>query len=135
MAAKEGERLGTRPFVLEGAEEIDDLAAPTRSAWAGPRAIAPPTVEALLDEALEGPAHLQYPANCRVVDVVIALAVRGADLRRVDVFEPVVGDLAPPSSGSGHRAKISLIRVGVHPPIWAIGTPARLHDGVDVVAG
>ena len=50
------------------------------------------TIKTLLDEALERPAGAVSGEHVEVVDVVVALAVRRADLGGVDVFEPVVGD-------------------------------------------
>ena len=113
-----GEGLGTRPLVLEGAEEVDDLAARRREVLGRGRGDrAAHAVETLLDEALEGPAGAVSGEHVEVVDVVVALAVRGADLGRVDVFEPVVGDDLARRVQDQATERISLVRVGVHPPI------------------
>ena len=88
-----GERLGTRPLILEGSEEVDDLPAGRGEvARRGRGNCAAHSVEALLNEALEGPAGAVSGEHVEVVDVIVALAVRGTDLRRVDVLKPVVGD-------------------------------------------
>ena len=88
-----GKCLGARPLVLEGAEEVDDLAARRGEVLGRGRGDrAAHAIETFLDEALEGPSGAVPGEHIEVVDVVVALAVRGANLGGVDVFEPVVGD-------------------------------------------
>ena len=131
-----GERLGTRPLVLEGAEEIDDLAARRREVLGRGRGDrAAHAVEALLDEALEGPARAVSGEHVEVVDVVVALAVRGADLGRVDVFEPVVGDDLARRVQDQAAERIPLVRVGVDSPVGAVEVLLNGCNSVDVVAG
>ena len=135
VGVKGGEGLGARPLVLEGAEEVDDLPAGRGEvARRGRCDRAAHTVEALLDEALEGPARAVPGEHVEVVDVVVALAVRGADLGRVDVFEPVVGDDLARRVQDEATERIPLVRVGVHPPIGAVEVLLHGCDGVDVVA-
>ena len=131
-----GERLGTRPLVLEGAEEIDDLAARRREVLGRGRGDrAAHTVEALLDEALEGPARAVPGEHVEVVDVVVALAVRGADLGSVDVFKPVVGDDLARRVQDQATERVPLVGVGVDSPVGAVEVLLHGCDGVDVVAG
>ena len=131
-----GERLGARPLVLESAEEVDDLAAGRREvARRGRGDRAAHAVEALLDEALEGPARAVSGEHVEVVDVVVALTVRGADLGRVDVLKPVVGDDLARRVQDQATQRIPLVRVGVDSPIGAIEVLLDCCNSVDVVSG
>ena len=131
-----GEGLGARPLVLEGAEEVDDLAAGRGEVLGRGRGDrATNTVETFLDEALERPAGAVSGEHVEVVDVVVALAVRGANLGGVDVFEPVVGDDLARRVQDKASERIPLVRVGVHPPVGAVEVLLHGSDGVDVVAG
>ena len=131
-----GERLGARPLVLESAEEVDDLAARRGEVLGRGRGDrAAHAVEALLDEALEGPAGAVSGEHVEVVNVVVALAVRRADLGGIDVFEPVVGDDLARRVQDESAERIPLVRVGIHPPIGAVEVLLHGCDGVDVVAG
>ena len=130
------ERLGARPFVLKGAEEVDYLAAGRREMLGRGRGDrATHAIEALLDEALERPARAVSGEHVEVVDVVVALAVRRANLRSVDVFEPVVGDDLARRIQDQATQRIPLVCVGVDSPIGAIEVLLDGCNSVDVVSG
>ena len=131
-----GERLGARPLVLEGSEEVDDLAAGRGEMLGRGRGDrATHAIEALLDEALERPARAVSGEHVEVVDVVVALTVRGADLGRVDVLKPVVGDDLARRIQDQATQRIPLVRVGVDSPIGAIEVLLDCCNSVDVVSG
>ena len=136
VGVKRGEGLGARPLVLEGAEEVDDLAARRGEVLGRGRGDrAAHAVKTLLDQALEGPAGAVSGEHVEVVDVVVALAVGGANLGGVDVFEPVVGDDLARRVQDEAAQRIPLVRVGIHPPIGAVEVLLHGCDGVDVVSG
>ena len=131
-----GERLGTRPLILESSEEVDDLPAGRGEvARRGRGNCAAHSVEALLDKALEGPSRTVPGEHVEVVDVVVALAVRGTDLGGVDVLEPVVGDDLARRVQDEATERVPLVRVGVDSPIGAVEVFLHGCNGVNVVAG
>ena len=86
-----GERLGTGPLVLQGAEEVDGLAASAGEVarWMrGDRARNP--AEAFLEELAQGPAGAVAGEAVEVVDVNVAGAVGGTSRGGEDLVQPVV---------------------------------------------
>ncbi len=90
------ERLGAGPLVLQRAEEVDHLPQGAGQVLRRARLDSPGNaVEPLVQQRAQRPAGAVAGEHVQVVDMQIAFAVRRADLRAVDLVQPVVGgDLA-----------------------------------------
>jgi hypothetical protein len=76
-------------------------------------------VEALFEHHPQRPPGAVAGEDVEVVDVEVALAVRGARLGRVDLVEPVVGDELSRRVQDHAAQRVSLVRVCVDPPVGA----------------
>ena len=93
VGVERAEGLRPRPLVLQRAEEVDDLADRARHVLRRARFhLAGDAVQALGEQRAQRPAGAVPREHVQVVDVHVALPVGVADLGRVDVGEPVVGD-------------------------------------------
>ncbi|MNF87033.1 hypothetical protein D3C84_694870 [compost metagenome] len=128
------ERLGTGPFVLQGAKEIHHL--PQGTAQVLRRTGFDPsrhTVEPFVQEGAQRPSGTITGEHVEVVHMQIRLAVGLADGFAVDLVQPVVGgDLArhvqhQPAQG------IALIGVGLDPPVFTV--EVFVHGGGDLDQG
>ncbi len=134
-----GEGLGPGPFVLQGAEEVDDLAhggghVPGRVGLH----LAGDPVQSLVQEGAQGPAGAVSGEHVEVVDVEVPFPVGGADLGRVDVGEPVVGDHLAGAVEDQPAQGVALVGVGGDPPVGAVEVfvdgGGHIHQGAAVLA-
>ncbi len=114
------ERLRTGPLVLQRAQEVDDLPHGGTHVFGRPGLdLAGHAVQAFVEQRAQRPAGAVAAEHVEVVDVDVAIAVRLADLGRVDVREPVVGrDLARHVEDQAAE-RIALVGVGVDAPVGA----------------
>ena len=126
-----GEGLGAGPLVLEGAQEVDDLPDRRGEVLGGAGGDgAGDTVEALLEEVLEGPAGAVAGEHVQVVDVEVRVAVGLAGGGRVDLAEPVVGDDLAGGVEHHPAQRVALVGVGVDAPVGAVQVLGDGGDGV-----
>ena len=88
------------------------------------------TVEALLEEVLEGPAGAVAGEHVQVVDVEVRVAVGLAGGGRVDLAEPVVGDDLAGGVEHHPAQRVALVGVGVDAPVGAVQVLGDGGDGV-----
>ncbi len=114
------EGLRPRPFVLHGAEEIHDLPHRARHVPRRPGLdLARHAVQAFVQQRAQRPAGAVAGQHVEVVDVDVALAVRGAGLGRIDVRQPVVGGDLAGDVEDQPAERIALVGVGIDPPVGA----------------
>ena len=126
------ERLRARPFVLQRAEEVHDLADGARHVLR--RAgldLAGHAVQALVQQLAQRPAGAVAGEHVEVVDVDVAFAVRAPDLRRVDVGQPVVGDDLARDVEDQAAQRIALVGVGVDAPVLLLEVFVDRRGDVD----
>ncbi len=115
------ERLRAGPFVLQRAEEVDDLAHRAGQVFRRLRLdLAGHAVQALVQERAQRPAGAVAGEHVEVVDMNAAVAVRRADLGRIDVGEPVVGHHLAGDVEDQPAQRIALVGIGVDAPVLLI---------------
>ena len=77
-------------------------------------------VQALVQQRAQRPAGAVAREHVEVVDVDVAFAVRRADLRRIDVGQPVVGDHLARDVEDQAAERVALVGVGVDAPVRAV---------------
>ncbi len=126
------ERLRAGPFVLQRAEEIDDLADGARHVLRRSGLdLARHAVETFVQQLAQRPAGAIAGQHVEVVDVDVAVAMRAADLRRVDVRQPVVGDHLARHVEDEAAERIALVGVGVDAPVLLIEILVDRRGDVD----
>ena len=83
-----------------------------------------------MQQLAQRPAGAVAGEHVEVVDVHVAVAVRLADLRRVDVRQPVVGDDLARHVEDQPAERIALVGVGVDAPVLLL--QVLVDDGGDV---
>ena len=92
ISVKAGESLGTGPFVLHDAEEVDHLVAQGGQMLGRGRSdLALDAPEAFLDQLLERPAGTVAGQHAQVMNMDIRVAVGIGDFLVIDFAQPVVG--------------------------------------------
>ena len=115
------ERLRARPFVLQRAEKIDDLPDGAGEMLRRPGLdLAGHAVQTLGQQDAQRPAGAIAGEHVEVVNVDVALAMGAADLRRVDMRQPVIGHHLARHVEDQPAERIALVGVGVHPPVGAV---------------
>ena len=112
------ERLRAGPFVLQRAEKIDDL--PDCARHVLRRAgfdLARHAVQAFIEQGAQRPAGAIAGQHVEVMDVQIGIAMRVADLRRIHMAEPVIGDHLARHVEDQSAQRITLIGIGVDAPV------------------
>ena len=128
------ERLRSGPLVLQRAEEVHDLPDRARQVLGRSRLdLAGHAVEALGDQRAERPASAVAGEHVEVVDVDVALAVRRADLGRIDVREPVVRDDLAGDVEDETAERVALVGVGVDAPVGLL--QVLVHRRLDLDDG
>ncbi len=77
-------------------------------------------VESLEQHLAQRPAGAVAGEHVEVVDVDVGVAMRLADLRRIDVRQPIVGDYLARHVEDQSAQRIPLVGVGPYPPVGAI---------------
>ena len=139
VGIERGERLRPGPFVLQRAEKVDDLA--DRRGHVLGRAgldLARHAVQPLVEQRAQRPAGTVTGQHVQIVHMNVALAVRDADFRRVDVVEPVVGDHFSGDVENQAAEAVTLIGVGVDAPVHLVEVfvdrAFHVHHGLAVLA-
>ena len=120
IGVKGGKRLRPRPFVLQRAQKVDDL--PQRAGQMRGRGgfdRAGHAVQPLVQKRAQRPARAIAREHVEIVDMDVALAMRRADLGRIDMAEPVIRRHLARDVQDHPAQRIALIGIGIHPPVGA----------------
>ena len=112
------ERLRAGPLVLQGAEEVDDLADGARHVLRRPGLdLARHAIQAFVQQGAQRPAGAVAGQHVEVVDVQGRFAVRRAHVGRIHLLQPVVGDDLARHIEYQAAQRVTLVGVGVDTPV------------------
>ena len=129
------ERLRAGPFVLQGAQEIDDLADGARHVFRRARFdLARHAIQAFMQQGAQRPAGAIAGQHVEVVDVQRRFAVRRAHFRRIHLVQPVVGDDLARHIEDQATQRVTLVGVGVHAPVAPLQVFIDGRGDIDLAA-